>query len=60
MLGEEVSEEKMGKIKRPHAEPEEMSAKDTVEATIPPPTSGQRGRQRAATSKECQGPSSVV
>lgn len=53
VLGEAGSEVKMGKTRTPQAEPEEMSGKDTVEAAIPPPTSGQQGRQRAATSKEC-------
>lgn len=53
VLGETGSEVKMGMTRRPQAEPEEMSGKDTAEAAIPLPTSGQRGRQRAATSKEC-------
>lgn len=53
VLGEAGSEVKMGMTRRSQAEPEEMSGKDTAEAAIHPPTSGQRGWQRAATSKEC-------
>lgn len=53
MLGEAGSDVKMGKTRRTQAETEEMSGEGTVEAAIPFPSSGQRGRQRAVTSKEC-------
>lgn len=53
VLGEAGSEVKMGMTRRPQAETEEMSGEGTVEAAIPLPTTGQRGRQRAVTSKEC-------
>lgn len=39
VLGAAGSEVKMGKERRPQAEPEEMRGKGTVEAAIPPPTS---------------------
>lgn len=44
---------KMGRTRRPQAEPEEVSGEETVEAAVPPPTPGKRGMRRAATSKEC-------
>lgn len=41
VVGEAVSVVKMGKTRRPQAEPEEMSGEDTVEAAVPPPRPGQ-------------------
>lgn len=53
VVGDAGSVVKMGRTRRPQAEPEEVSGEDTVEAAVPPPTPGKRGMQRAATSKEC-------
>lgn len=53
VVGDAGSVVKMGRTRRPQAEPEEVSGEETVEAAVPPPTPEQRGMQRAATSKEC-------
>lgn len=55
VLGEAGSVVKMGKTRRPQVEPGEKSTKDTAEAANPPTAPGQRGRQRAATSRDTPG-----
>ena len=55
VLGEAGSVVKMGKTRRSQVELGEMSPKDTAEAAISPTAPGQRGRQRAATSRETAG-----